>query len=290
MECYLCLVPATISFEHLTWFFQTSLLQNIRFQTKASESVTSSQLHQGVPLQTQIPPQSPLMSSGLSSPQAPMRFPTRVLTSCQLQGQQLCCRYASKQQAGRQAGSNCLSRSKPPKDTDPFKTQIAVRQRETEASNPRQRYSRCRRLLHLFKPTSSGHIILSTPALPNVPPSSTAIPSAATIQSNSGNLPEAPRRHPRPDHNAILLRPSSGSGPRSLLLPPPPHDSTDVGVPEATRLQTYHRTTYQVKSSSTGGKIKVSAPVGSNEAQLFDAIAAAKSITSGSDMRSSKVS
>ncbi|KAK4642108.1 hypothetical protein QC761_0081090 [Podospora bellae-mahoneyi] len=69
---------------------------------------------------------------------------------------------------------------------------------------------------------------------------------------------------------------------------PPPHDSTDVGVPEATRFQTYHRTTYQVKSSSAGGKIKVSGPVGSNEAQLFDAIAAAKSITSGFDMRSSK--
>ncbi|KAK4675732.1 hypothetical protein QC764_0081130 [Podospora pseudoanserina] len=226
------------------------------------------------------------MSSGLSSPQAPMRFPTRVLTSCQLQGQHLCYRYASKQQERRRLAQIALA-VQSRQDTDPFKTQIAVRQRETEASNPRQRYSRCRRLLHPFKPTSSGYIILSTPALPNVPPRQQPNPlrqPSEAIAVTYQNLP---------DGTLVPITTPYYSGPhqdqaKKPPTTPPPHDSTDVGVPEATRLQTYHRTTYQVKSSSTGGKIKVSAPVGNNKAQLFDAIAAAKSITSGSGMRSSK--
>ncbi len=46
-------------------------------------------------------------------------------------------------------------------------------------------------------------------------------------------------------------------------------------LPEVTRYRTEQKTTYNVRGSS--GKLRVSAPAGSNEAQLFDAIAAANS-------------
>ncbi|KAK3933758.1 hypothetical protein QBC46DRAFT_414507 [Diplogelasinospora grovesii] len=48
-----------------------------------------------------------------------------------------------------------------------------------------------------------------------------------------------------------------------------------VQPPQVTRYRTEKRTAYEVRGS--GGKIKVSAPVGSNEAELLDAVAAANS-------------
>ncbi|KAK0721185.1 hypothetical protein B0T21DRAFT_48640 [Apiosordaria backusii] len=94
--------------------------------------------------------------------------------------------------------------------------------------------------------------------------------------------------HQLPDGTLIPVSARQDQGQEVYYYPPSNGTTDGVGTPAVTRHQTPHRTTYDYKNASTGGRMQVSAPVGSSEAQMFDAFAAANSGSSSTTFNSSR--
>ena len=107
----------------------------------------------------------------------------------------------------------------------------------------------------------------------------TAHSAAAAAAAEAVAAPEDRDREPR--GTTVLSHRTSHSA-TSIKLS---RTRTDDDYPEVTRYRTEHSTAYKVRGHN--GRLQVSAPVGSNEAQLFDAIAEANSVEA--DRNGSKV-